>query len=129
MGREGQGPGEYGIPFRLIPMPGDSTALYDVAQLPPLTDWPEYVPPFLASAALARPNGEVWVLRTRKPGDKIPTYDVFDASGRVIGRVALPADTRLIGFGNGTVYLVRTDADDLQYLQRYRLAMDAKLVG
>jgi hypothetical protein len=39
----------------------------------------------------------------------------------VVGRVALPADTRLVGFGNGTVYLARSDEDDLQYLQRYRL--------
>ncbi|MDQ8164590.1 MAG: hypothetical protein P3A28_02380 [Gemmatimonadota bacterium] len=98
-------------------------------EIPPLTDWPDVMPPFLANAAVARPNSEVWVLRTRKPGDDIPTYDVFDAAGRVIGKVALPKDHRLIGFGQGTVYIIRTDADDLQYPQRYRLAMDAKLTG
>ncbi len=97
--------------------------------LPPLTDWPEFMPPFLSNAATTRPNGEVWVLRTNKPGDTVPLYDVFDATGRVIGRVALPAKARLIGFGNGSVYLIRLDSDDLQYLQRYRLAMDAKLTG
>jgi hypothetical protein len=97
--------------------------------LPPLTDWPDVMPPFQPNAASARPNGEVWVLRTRKPGDDIPVYDVFDASGRVIGKVALPKNTRLAGFGQGTVYLIRVDDDDLQYLQRYRLAMDAKLIG
>jgi hypothetical protein len=43
--------------------------------------------------------------------------------------VVLPAKTRLLGFGQGTVYLVRTDDDDLQYLQRYRLPNDVKLVG
>lgn len=98
-------------------------------EMPALTDWPDFVPPFLSNAATSRPNGEVWVLRTRKPGDDVPTYDVFDATGRVIGKVALPAKSRLIGFGNGTVYLIRLDDDDLQYLQRYRLAMDAKLIG
>jgi hypothetical protein len=98
-------------------------------QIPPLTDWPDFVPPFLANAAASRPNGEVWVLRTRKPGDNVPVYDVFDATGRVIGRVALPAKSRLAGFGQGTVYLIRLDDDDLQYLQRYRLPMDAKLNG
>ena len=98
-------------------------------EIPPLTDWPDVMPPFQANAAFARPNGEVWVLRTRKPGDDIPTYDVFDGAGRVIGKVALPKDHRLIGFGQGTVYLIRSDADDLQYLQRHRLAMDAKLTG
>jgi hypothetical protein len=100
-----------------------------VGDLPPLTDWPDFMPAFRANAAAARPNGEIWVLRTRRPGDEIPTFDVFDASGKVIGRVALPKNHRLIGFGQGTVYLVRTDDDDLQYLQRYKLAMDAKLTG
>jgi hypothetical protein len=100
-----------------------------VGELPPLEDWPDLVPPFQQQAANARPNGEIWVLRTRRPGDDIPTYDVFDASGKIIGRVALPKSHRLVGFGNGTVYLIRIDGDDLQYLQRYKLAMDAKLTG
>ena len=46
---------------------------------------------------------------------------MFDATGKVVSRVALPADTLLLGFGNGTVYLARSDEDDLQYLQRYKL--------
>ena len=27
--------------------------------------------------------------------------------------------TRLVGFGEGTLYVARTDDDDLQYLERY----------
>ena len=90
-------------------------------QLPEPTDWPDVKPAFTGNAAFAAPNGQLWVLRTRAAKDKIPTYDVFDATGKVVNRVALPADTRLLGFGNGTVYLARSDEDDLQYLQRYRL--------
>jgi hypothetical protein len=90
-------------------------------QLPEPTDWPEVKPPFVGQAAVAAPNGQIWVLRTRAAADKTPTYDVFDASGRVVSRVALPRNTRLLGFGNGTVYLARSDEDDLQYLQRYRI--------
>lgn len=90
-------------------------------QMPEPTDWPEVKPPFVGPAAFAAPNGQLWVLRTRPAKDKIPTFDVFDASGRVAGRVAIPAQTRLVGFGNGTVYLARSDEDDLQYLQRYRM--------
>jgi hypothetical protein len=90
-------------------------------QIPEPTDWPEVKPAFLAGAAAAAPNGQLWVLRTRAARDKVPTYDVFDANGRVVSRVALPPNTRLVGFGNGTVYLARSDEDDLQYLQRYRL--------
>jgi hypothetical protein len=70
----------------------------------------------------ARPNGDVWVLRSRKAGDAIPVYDVFDTTGKMIARVAFPAKTRLVGFGNGTIYAARSDDDDLEYLQRYRAA-------
>jgi hypothetical protein len=90
-------------------------------QLPEPTDWPDVKPAFVANAAVGAPNGQVWVLRTRSAKDKIPTYDVFDPSGKVLSRVALPENTRLVGFGTGTVYLARSDEDDLQYLQRYRL--------
>jgi hypothetical protein len=106
--------------------PGGTTSSANVGaptnvQLPEPTDWPDVKPPFVGNAAMGAPNGQVWVLRTRAAKDKIPTYDVFDASGKIVSRVALPANTRLIGFGNGTVYLARSDEDDLQYLQRYRL--------
>jgi hypothetical protein len=106
--------------------PGGASSSASVAppsniQLPEPTDWPDVKPAFTGNAAIAAPNGNVWVLRTRAAKDKIPTYDVFDATGRVVSRVALPADTRLVGFGTNTVYLARSDEDDLQYLQRYRL--------
>ena len=105
--------------------PGGTSTSANVApsnvQLPEPTDWPDVKPPFTGSSAAAAPNGQLWVLRTRPAKDKIPTYDVFDASGRVAGRIALPANTRLVGFGNGTIYLARSDEDDLQYLQRYRM--------
>jgi hypothetical protein len=83
--------------------------------------FPAFKPPFVHGEVFARPNGEVWILRSRKARDKIPAYDVVNATGTMIRRVAFPAKTRLIGFGNGTAYVVRSDADDLQYLQRYKL--------
>jgi hypothetical protein len=66
------------------------------------------------------PDGEVWVLRTRPAADKIPTYDVFNRAGALVKSVALNPKSRVVGFGKGTVYVVRTDEDDLQYLQRYQ---------
>jgi len=59
------------------------------------------------------------VLRTRPTGDKVPTYDVFDHSGALVKKVSLNPSSRVVGFGKGAVYVVRTDEDDLQYLQRY----------
>ena len=78
------------------------------------------MPPFVYWQTFSRPNGELWVLRSHKSSEK-PVYDVFVAPGTLTGRIALPTGTRLVGFGSGTVYLVRRDADDLEYLQKYKL--------
>lgn len=94
---------------------------------PPQAEFPAVMPPFVYWSTYARPNGELWVLRSHKASDEVPVYDVFNSSGAMVGRVALPAKSRLAGLGNGTVYVVRKDDDDLEYLQRYRLPFDAKL--
>jgi hypothetical protein len=90
---------------------------------PPLErdDWPEFKPPFVGQAATVAPDGRLWVLRTREAGDDVPSYDVFDSYGARVGTVKLPPNARLVGFGRNSAYVVRTDEDDLQYLQRYRL--------
>ena len=92
---------------------------------PPPPEFAETKPPFeggvgIGNSVLGTPDGEVWVLRTRPAGDKIPTYDVFDQTGNLVKKVALNPNSRVIGFGKGTVYVIRTDEDDLQYLQRYK---------
>jgi hypothetical protein len=66
------------------------------------------------------PEGEVWVQRLRPASDPVPLYDVFDDQGRKVGEVTLRPKSRVVGFGNGTVYVTRSDEDDLQYLERYR---------
>jgi len=48
---------------------------------------------------------------------------VFDRGGNLVQKVVLPQRTRVIGFGDGTVYTVRMDEDDLQYLQRHKFSM------
>ena len=84
-------------------------------------EWPVNKPFFDAATVRMSPTGELWALRSRPAGDEIPVYDVFGADGRLVRRVSFPAKTRLIGFGQGTVYVARTDEDDLQYLERYRM--------
>ena len=85
-------------------------------------EWPEYMPPFLSGAVSFAEDGTLWVRRTTPAGEP-PTFDVIDGSGRVVQRVILPKKARLVGFGNGTVYVARVDEDDLQYLQRYRFSV------
>jgi hypothetical protein len=83
--------------------------------------WPTHLPPFVATGVRTSPSGDLWVPRFRKAGDEVVTYDIFDATGRMTSRIALPRGSYLVGFGNGTAYVVRMDEDDLQYLQRFRL--------
>ena len=80
-------------------------------------EWPEYLPPYSGSAVFA-PDGLLWIPRltvARQP----PLYDIVNANGRLVERVQLPARTKLVGFGAKSIYVVRMDDDDLQYLQRY----------
>jgi hypothetical protein len=106
--------GRGGARARTPTFTGDVDALFSPDMI-----WPDVKPPFLANAAHAAADGSVWVLRTRAHDDPTPTFDVFDRTGRVTMRVALPDGTRLAGLGQSGVYVVRTDADDLQYLDRY----------
>lgn len=83
--------------------------------------WPDYKPPFGSSAAIAAPDGRVWVQRSRAHDDPLPVYDVFDRDGRVVERVQLAARSRIIGFGAGSVFVMRTDDDELVHIERHPL--------
>jgi hypothetical protein len=90
-------------------------------------EWPKYLPPFVYpqelfpyEAVYFAPDGMLWVMRTT-PADEPPTFDMIDKTGRVVRQVKLPHSTRLAGFGNGTLYLVRIDEVDLEYLEKYEL--------
>jgi hypothetical protein len=84
----------------------------------------EYMPPFLQNQNTVQfsNDGYLWVQRTG-PAGQPPTFDVIDRAGNLVQKVVLPKKARLLGFGNGTVYIARVDEDDLQYLQRHRFVM------
>lgn len=82
-------------------------------------EWPEVKPAFPRDAVSVTPEGEAWVRRYMAHGEP-EAFDVFDASGQRVARVTLPAGRTLVGFGEGTLYAYRTDADDLQWLERYQ---------
>lgn len=85
----------------------------------PQVDFPEEKPPFAEQSAMMTPDGQLWVRRSATVGTPT-TYDVFDATGKQLRQVVLPKNASVAGFGNGTVYVTRTDEDDLVYLGRYR---------
>lgn len=85
----------------------------------------DFMPPFLPgtqNVATFSNDGFLWVQRTG-PAGQPPTFDVIDRGGNLVQKVILPKRARLLGFGNGAVYIARLDEDDLQYLQKHRFAM------
>jgi len=84
-------------------------------------EFPRTMPPFIASTVVSSPEGEIWIGRSHALTDRTWRYEVFDARGQLIATATLPANSVIVGFGNGVVYVGRTDpADDLVYLERYR---------
>jgi hypothetical protein len=83
-------------------------------------DWPDTKPPFESQGVLATPEGDLWIRVSQPASARAAVFDVVDAAGRLVRRVKLPDGRRLVGFGKGTLYAVQTDADDLEWLERYR---------
>lgn len=81
--------------------------------------WPTHKPAFIQTALKIAPNGELWVARLGAANAKTTLHDVFTSAGVLRLRVELPAKTRVVGIGEKYLYAVRSDEDDLQYLQRY----------
>lgn len=82
-------------------------------------EWPEAKPPFETRGVLVTPEGELWIRVSQSAGAKRQRYDVVDSRGQLIRRVELADDRRLMGFGKGTLYTVRRDEDDLEWLERF----------
>jgi hypothetical protein len=63
----------------------------------------------------------VWVTRTVAASEKAARIDILDAHGALRAVLRLPPKRRLFGLGARTVYLLSTDDDGLQTLERYAL--------
>jgi hypothetical protein len=84
------------------------------------SEWPSALPAFLRDAVAFDSVGFLWVRRATNIGT-LPTYDVFDRRGALVGRVKLPRETTLVGFGVRVVYARRLDPDGLSHLTRHPL--------
>ncbi len=82
-------------------------------------DWPEVKPPFPPNAMSVTTDGEAWVRRHTALGQPAE-YDVFDETGNRVRTVVLPDNSIVAGFGEGVVYVARTDEYDLQWLEKFR---------
>ena len=80
--------------------------------------WPSVLPPFLDDPVLALPDGGIAIRQAadaRRPGN---FYDLIDRRGALTGELVLPIQERVVGFGGMSVYVVRRDSDDVEWLQR-----------
>jgi hypothetical protein len=96
-------------------MPAGVTMQFEL--LPPAS-WPEFYPPISPLGALAAPDGHLWVKRAVPVRLGREQWDVISPAGVLVARWRLPAKTTLLALGTGVVYAVRTDADDLRYVQQ-----------
>ncbi len=83
-------------------------------------DWPETKPAFRSTGVRVSQAGDAWVER-HVPAGEARTFDVFGSDGNLKARVRLPANRELMAFGDGTVYLIRLDEFDFNWLERYEL--------
>lgn len=83
-------------------------------------EWPETKPAFPRNAVVVAPDGTAWVRRHVPAGEAV-LYDLFGPDGRRRLRVRLPPERRLVGFGAESLYLLRRDELEFEWLERYRL--------
>ena len=81
--------------------------------------FPDHLPPFPVNGALLAPNGDVWVKRTGAATERAARVDILDAHGRLQAALRLPPRAELVALGAAWVYVVVTDADGFQVLERY----------
>ena len=91
-----------------------------------VTGWPEYFPPFAAktsridaSPLLTLPDGRLLIERVPTGSSVGLTYDIVDRRGVRVAQLQLPPDQQIVGFGPRSIYVVITDDDDLQHLERH----------
>ncbi|MGH7584279.1 MAG: hypothetical protein ACREL5_13745 [Gemmatimonadales bacterium] len=83
------------------------------------TKWASTKPAYTALSSA--PDGHLWVTVSQPAASRSMLFDVLDGRGAMVAHVQLADGELPVGFGRGTVYTIRIDDDDLQYLRRYQL--------
>lgn len=82
--------------------------------------WPRVVPPYDESGVLhVTPEGMLAINRLPTANNRQGRVDIVDRTGALRAVVMLDERERIIGFGAASVYVVRSDEDDLEYLRRH----------
>lgn len=92
------------------------------ALLSQYTVFPDELPPFEPGALIAGGDGLAYLRRLDPVGTQGTRYDVFDRTGRRIGIMRLDDDSRLALVSARFRYVIRTDADSLQWVDRHAIS-------
>ena len=84
--------------------------------------WPEVLPAFYPDRVAVDPLGRAWMRRYAEAG-AVTRYDVFSATGERAETVELGVGRRVVGFGEGSLYVIQMDDLGLQRLERYAIPM------
>lgn len=106
-------------PSAMSPVPASMLTDSSIAEMADHDAFAETLPPFAARVPRLAPEGVLWVERAQHAGQPA-RFDLFDRNGERVGRAVLPAGRRLLGLGRGTLYLVATDDDGVERVERYR---------
>lgn len=81
--------------------------------------WPTHLPAFTEDALFALPDGRLAVGRMPSVAAPEPRYDILDRRGRLVAVLVLEGRQRLLGFGDGVVFTITTDADGIERVARH----------
>jgi hypothetical protein len=90
-------------------------------ELTPPDKWPNEYPAVAGFASIPAGDGKLWVKRAIPVRRGREQWDVIDRAGKLVARWQLPPKVTIVAAGDGIVYTVRTDEDDLRYLQKVLL--------
>ena len=109
------------LPFRPVPMSDRERDAYIANHrwARNATDWPETAPPFDMSPLLSSPDGRLVIARLPSADNPDTRYDLIDRRGVSTGQLLLAANERILGFGAVATYVIATDDDGIQRLQRH----------
>jgi hypothetical protein len=95
-------------------------AMFGKAETPPADDsWPDAIPPFQPAPLVAASDGSLLILRTPTADFPGHRYDRVSRLGQLTGWLELPATEQLAAIGVHGAYVITTDDDGIQRLQRH----------
>lgn len=110
------------LPVRVVPLTAREKEAY-IRRRPSAsgaTEWPVNVPPFDKTfPMLASPDGALVIPRVPTAAQPEPRYDIIDRQGVLRAQLVLPVGQRLLGLGARGAYVVVTDSDGIERLQRH----------